>query len=93
MKLLRPMSDVSTTALLNAVKVSATISALVGFALAAVLFMFAEAMKEDNTQYESLLMMVSPVLFVFFVILIELNLRKRIVPELVKRLKESGSTR
>lgn len=91
MKLLRPMSDISTSALLNTVKASATISLLFGFLLTAVLFMFAEAMKADSTQYELLLMMVSPLLFVFFVLLIELNLRKRIVPELMKRLKESGS--
>ena len=76
MKLLKPMSDVSTTALLNAVKVSATTSSLFGFMLAAVLFMFAEAMKADSTQYELLLMLVSPVLFISFVVFFDFNLRK-----------------
>ena len=93
MKLLRPMNDVSTTTLLNAVKVSATTSSLFGFMLASVLFMFAEAMKAASTQYELLLMLVSPVLFISFVVFFDFNLRKRIVPELMKRLKESGSTR
>ena len=89
MKILRPMSAVSSIFILKAINGSVTLSSILGFLSAFILVLYAEALKADSTPSEHLLMLVFPVLFISLIVLLDLNIRMRLVPELRKRLNDN----